>query len=189
MNLPLHLFLTGPMGCGKSTAIAAALGAALPRCGGFLTTRQRDAQGHATSFFLQSPDGQRREKIIDCASSPVQIDRDVFETLGVELLRQAQPAPFVVLDEIGGFELLCPGFSRALEELLSSDVPCIGVMKGAGPANAMIRRLGLAEEYRLRADALRERMKNDPNTLLYECAPFDPQAIVLARAWADIYVG
>ena len=37
-----RLFLTGPIGCGKSTAIAAALGDRLPHCGGLLTRRHRD---------------------------------------------------------------------------------------------------------------------------------------------------
>ena len=48
-----RLFLTGPMGCGKSTAIAAALGNRLHDCGGFLTRRYREPWLH---FALETPD-------------------------------------------------------------------------------------------------------------------------------------
>ena len=37
-----RLFFTGPIGCGKGTAIRAALAEKLPLCGGFLTCRHRE---------------------------------------------------------------------------------------------------------------------------------------------------
>ncbi len=183
-----HLFLTGPQGCGKSTSIAAALGADLTRAGGFLTVRQLGENGQAVGYFLQRPDGQDAQCILDYTQTPGVMHLEVFEGLGIRLMEQAQSYPYIVLDEFGGFELLSDRVQEALMTLLRSDIPCIGVMKGAGSASKMIRRLGLGEKYTQRAEAMREWMRRDPDTLLYECNQFDPKGLALARQWVQTYV-
>ena len=60
-----NLFLTGPVGCGKSTSIAMALGEHLQGAGGFLTVRQKDETGRAVAYWLQKPDGTEKHCIID----------------------------------------------------------------------------------------------------------------------------
>ena len=60
-----RLFLTGPIGYGKSTAIEAALGDRLPLCGGFRTRRGQLRNGHPENFLLESPDGSRRAVFLD----------------------------------------------------------------------------------------------------------------------------
>lgn len=180
-----NLFLTGPIGSGKSTAIANALGEKLSGAGGFLTVRQRDDTGRAVAYWLKRPDGSHGQVIIDYSRETYAMHMEVFETFGVRLLEEAQQFDYVILDEVGGFEVLCDGFSDALKALLASDIPCIGVMKGAGPASKMIRKLGLGDAYVQRADALRQWMRDDPDTLLYECTQFDPEGQRLARAWAE----
>ena len=190
-----HLFLTGPMGCGKSTAILTAVGSALPRFGGFLTKRVRDEQDSARCFYLTSPDGAKQAVFLDCAGPKPQVDLSVFDTLGVELLNQEIATPvcelarndIYILDEIGGVELLCPAFMEALGKLLSSDVPVLGVLKGEGPASVMVTHLGLTEEYETAAQALRKSLQEDENTLLYECGQFDEQALRLAQGWVKEY--
>lgn len=175
-----HLFLTGAIGCGKSTAIANALGEKITRCGGFLTRRHREPHLH---FTMESPDGQLCETFLDFPDGKPRLNREVFDRLGVSLLK----GNVLVLDEIGGIELLCPEFSAALNGLLQSDVPIIGVMKGKAPAGALISALGLSEEYSRAAEALRSRLLHDQNTLLYECGHFDKQALRLAEQWAEEY--
>ena len=182
-----NLFLTGPIGSGKSTGIAAALGENLSRAGGFLTVRQRDGDGNPVAFWLKRPDGSRGEIIIDPADKTCPVRMEVFEGFGTELLEQARSYAFVVLDEIGGAELLSDRFLEALMELLKSDVPCIGVVKGAEPAGRMIRKLGLGEAYGQRAEKLRQWIRQDENTLLYECGQFDPEGLRLAREWVSQY--
>ena len=174
------LFLTGPIGCGKSTAIRTAIGEKLPEFGGFLTKRMRDPEGHPIAFYLESPDGTFKETFLDCSSSAVQIHMDVFEQVSLE-------GKYLVLDEIGGLELLNSSFMAALDELLSSDTPVIGVVKGVGPASAMIRKLGLTEEYETAANRFREALRNDPDTLVYDCGKFDEEALRLAAAWVKEY--
>ena len=175
-----RLFLTGPIGCGKSTAIAAALGERTQQCGGFLTRRHRKPYLH---FTLESPDGQHAETFLDFSDGKPRLNLDVFSQSGVSLLT----GDILVLDEIGGIELLCPEFSAALEQLLRRDVPVIGVMKGESPAGALVEALGLSEEYTRAADRLRSLLRGDENTLLYECRQFDEQALLLAEQWVKEY--
>lgn len=182
-----RLFLTGPSGCGKSTAIARALGEYMAGAGGFLTVRIRDAEGRAIAYRLQRPDSEEGEIFLDYSGRPAKMHLDVFEDLGVRLLEEAKRYPYIVLDEIGGVELLSPSFRQALDRILNSGIPCIGVMKGAAPASNMIRKLGLGEEYEQAAEELRCRMRRDGDTLLYECGQFDPEGLRLAREWVRTY--
>ena len=108
---------------------------------------------------------------------------EVFDGVGVQLLREARQYDYVILDEIGGFEVLSENFMAALMTLLQSGIPCIGVMKGEGPASKMIQKLGLGEAYVCKADQLRRWMQNDENTVLYECGQFDPEGLHLAQEW------
>lgn len=183
-----NLFLTGAIGCGKSTSIATALGEALPKSGGFLTVRQKDERGEAIAYWLQRPDGTGGQRIIDYSSQPYTMHLEVFEDLGVRLVEEAKQFDFVILDEIGGFEVLSDTFLDALMDLIQSDIPCIGVMKGAAPATRMIQRLGLGDVYVQKAEQLRQWMRADADTLLYECGQFDPEGLRLACQWVDEYV-
>ena len=182
-----NLFLTGSIGCGKSTCIAAALGENLPQAGGFLSVRQKDDTGRAVAYWLQRPDGSDRQCIIDYSAKPYSMHLEVFEDFGVQLLEEAKNFDFVILDEIGGFEVLSDVFLDALMNLLQSEIPVIGVMKGAGPASNMIRKLGLGDAYVQRAENLRQWMRQDRHTFLYECGQFDPEGLRLAQNWAAQY--
>ena len=178
-----RLFLTGPIGCGKSTAILTAVGDKLPSFGGFLTKRIRDGKGHAVAFTLCAPDGSREAVFLDCASGTPVIHWEVFQTLAPELMT----GKVLLLDEIGGMELLCPEFMDALNALLETDIPIIGVLKGDTAASAMISRLGLSAEYEAAANSLRHRLSHDENTLLYTCGQYDPHALELILAWVKEY--
>ena len=172
-----RLFLTGSIGCGKSTAITVALGEKITQCGGFLTRRYREPHLH---FTLESPDGKVKKTFLDFASGKPEVDLTVFS----ESYLQGKP---IVLDEIGGIELLNSDFADALEVVLTSDTPIIGVIKGEGPAGALIDKLGLTEEYHWAAGKLRQQLYNDPNTLVYACTQYDENALLLARRWVEEY--
>ena len=178
-----RLFLTGPIGCGKSTAIATAIGDKLPEFGGFLTKRTRNDMGQAIAFYLESPDGSQKEVFLDCETVFPKIAMEVFEKTAPNLLK----GKCIVLDEIGGLELLCPAFMAALDALLESDIPVIGVVKGEGSADAMIQKLGLTKEYEMAANRFRETLKNDLDTQVYECGMFDKYALALAQVWVKEY--
>ena len=175
-----HLFFTGPMGCGKSTAIARALQDPLPEAGGFLTRRYREPYLH---FMLETPDGSQKACFLDFAHGKPQLNPAVFDDFGVKLLH----GKFLLLDEIGGIELLCPKFREALQQVLDSDIPIIGVMKGEGPASKLIQTLGLTREYEEAAALLRSQIRSNQDTLLYECCQFDAYACLLAENWVKEY--
>lgn len=173
-----RLFLTGPIGCGKSTAISRALGEKLLRCGGFLTRRYREPHLH---FTLESPDGTYRETFLDFAAGKPEADLAVFSKLPLT-------GKTLVLDEIGGIELLNQSFESALEAVLASETPILGVIKGEGPSGTLIEALGLTEKYRTSASRLRQRLQSDPETLVYECGKYDERALLLAQQWAEEYL-
>lgn len=172
-----RLFLTGPIGCGKSTAIQNALGDKLAQCGGFLTRRYREPYLH---FTLENPDGTFQKTFLDFSSGKPEVDLSVFSELPLQ-------GRVLLLDEIGGIELLNPEFAAALDAVLQSDVPILGVLKGEGPAGSLIRALGLAEEYELAAAKLRNRLHTAPDTQVYLCGQYDEQALRLARQWMEEY--
>jgi len=187
-DMKKNLFLTGNKGCGKSTMIASALGENLGKAGGFLTVREIGEDGDARAFWLRQPGRDDGRMIIDYSGQPYTMHPEVFETLGVRLVQQAREYDFVVLDEIGGFEILTDAFLNALMELLQSEVPCIGVVKAPGAATRMIQRLGLGDLYVQRSEELHRWMELDENTLLYHCGQFDPEGLRLAQVWAAEYV-
>lgn len=176
-----RLFLTGPIGCGKSTAIATALGEDIVRCGGFLTRRYREPYLH---FCLETPDGCHKETFLDFSSGKPILNLEIFSSLGTDALR----GDVLILDEIGGIELLVPEFVSAFEEILGSDIPILGVIKGEGPASALINTLGLTAQYEAAVSRLREMLKRDTDTLLYECSQYDKKALFLAGQWAEEYL-
>ncbi len=163
-----RLFLTGPIGVGKSTAIEKALGNQMRQAGGFRTIRKRSAEGKAQGFDLVSMDGKQCRPFLNFTTESTELDLEVFATSGAAFLRQASCAPYAVLDEIGGVELLEPEFVQALEEFLQGDTPCIGVMKGFEPASRLVRRMGLGSAYEYAHRSLYDRLQRDSDTLLLQ---------------------
>ena len=188
-NMQPRLFLTGPSGCGKSTMIRRELGERFHRAGGFVTHRDRDENGVVRGFEICSADGYSpRDRFLDMTGEQPRIDLEVFDRVGLEYLRQAQERSFAVLDEIGGVELLNDRFMDELARYLSGSHPCIGVMKGAGPAGKLVEMMGLTVRYELARRVLFEHLRNEPNTCLVECTGWDDQnALNAVRQWVAEY--
>ena len=114
-----RLFLTGPSGIGKSTIIRQALGPALAYAGGFVTERVSDGEGRLLGYELLpaaaalSGTAYQSWRFLDYSGSVPAKDNEVFRNQGVRLLQEAEYYPFVLLDEIGGFEMLIPQIGRA----------------------------------------------------------------------------
>ena len=173
-----RLFLTGPIGCGKSTAIAKALAEKSTQCAGFLTRRYREPHLH---FTLESLDGTYRKTFLNFANGRPEVDLSFFSSIHLA-------GKVLILDEIGGIELLNPDFFAALDEALNRDVPILGVLKGEGAAGALIESLGLAEEYTNAASRLRRRLESGADTLVYQCGQYDETALLLARQWVEEFL-
>ena len=189
-----RLFLTGPSGAGKTTIIRQALGGSLAYAGGFVTERVLDEQDKLLGFDLLpaaaalSDQGFQRWRFLDYSGPQPAKDNEVFRSQGVRLLQEAEYYPFVLLDEIGGFEMLIPQFRNALAELLNSELPIIGVLKGPENAAAIKSRFGLGDKFTMLTDNLRTVLGGDEDTVVLKVkSPGDPVASRIAKAWAEEY--
>lgn len=183
---PRRLFLTSPSGCGKSTLLRKALQNKLSPAGGFITERAADKDGRYLYFYLQPTNGGSRHIFLDLRLKPPVRRNEVFTQAAAQLL--AQPAPFFLLDEIGGLELLLPEFRAALDAFLTTDPPCIGVLKGMQNAQALTKTAGLPEAYLTAAADLRRCLETDPHTQILDVAGWDDEAAWHAvNGWVEEY--
>ena len=184
-----RLFLTGPSGCGKSSMIRRELGELVRRAGGFRTIRQRDESGAIIGFEICSADGYGpRDRFLDLTGEEPRIDLEIFDRVGLDYLRRATERQFAVLDEVGGVELLNESFMDEFARYLQGSQPCIGVMKGPGPAGKLVEMMGLTVRYELARRALYDHLRSDPDTLLLETTgQDDEEALNAVREWVAQY--
>lgn len=191
-----HLFLTGVSGIGKTTIIRQALGSAAGYAGGFITERVADGDGSVEGFDLYPAaaaighDGFDGLRFLDLGTTPPRKDNEVFRESAAQMLREAGFYPFVMLDEIGGFEMLIPQFRNELAQLLNSDAPIIGVIKGAENAEELRASFGLGEKFTMLTDNLRAVLANDEDTVVIEVKQRgDETAKRIVEAWVKEYAG
>ncbi len=137
---PVRILLTGPPGCGKTTAvrkIVDALGG--PGVVGFYTEEIREA-GTRKGFRWHRLDGRTGILAHVDIKSPHRVskygvdvqgfDRDIVPALDPH----AADAGLFVVDEIGRMECFSERFIEALRRLLQSDKPLLATVaqKGAG---------------------------------------------------------
>lgn len=189
-----HLFLTGVSGIGKTTIIRQALGSAAGYAGGFITERVADGDGSVEGFDLYPAaaaighDGFDGLRFLDLGTTPPRKDNEVFRESAAQMLREAEYYPFVMLDEIGGFEMLIPQFRNELAQLLNSDAPIIGVIKGAENAEELRASFGLGEKFTMLTDNLRAVLANDEDTVVIEVKQRgDETAKRIVEAWVKEY--
>lgn len=189
-----HLFFTGPSGCGKTHMIREALGERLAFAGGFVTERVSDGNGRLLGYDLMPAaaaagiPGYSAARFLDYSVLPPVTDNEVFRIEGVRLLEEAQMYPYTLIDEFGGFELIIPQFREALLDVLNSDQPCIGVLKGAPNAAELQKRLGLGERYSAYRNALEAALERDSDTVLLHIKDRnDRKARAILEAWCDEY--
>lgn len=184
------LFLTGPDRSGKSDMIHRALGDQIRQAGGFVTIRERDAQGNVLSFDLMPADGSGQpERFLEFVDGKPVSHMEVFSQSGTRLLRQGANRPFVVLDELGGVELLDDSFVRALVTLLRGDTPCIGVLKGPG-AGRIVGVMGLNLRYELARRVLCDHLVKDLDVEVIQTTGLgDEEAMAMVEAWVEQYTG
>jgi nucleoside-triphosphatase THEP1 len=165
------------------------LGGRIHRAGGFCTCRKRDDSGTIRGFEIHSADGYGpRDLFLDLSGERPRIDLEIFDQAGLDYLHRATERPFAVLDEIGGVELLNDRFMDELARYLGGSQPCIGVMKGPGPAGKLVEMMGLTVRYELARRALYDHLACDPNTMILEVtAREDEKALTAVREWAEEY--
>ena len=152
-----HLFLEGDIGCGKTSILLKNLTPYLPHSKGFMTLRLLDDQKNVRAYSIV-PAAARVSSYEKFTSNDPNIflektttgwkrNEEVFTKVGLPMITDSEAASFFLLDEIGGFELLQPKFFNRLLEMLSSDKPCIGVIKSFKNLKTMCGRIGINDEY------------------------------------------
>ncbi len=188
------LFLCGPAFCGKSGLIREALGRQLQAAGGFCTELSAAADGSLLGCTLMPAaaaggiEGYEKELFLDLRVNPPAHDSEVFRESGVRLLNEAEWYPFAVLDEIGGMDLVIPQFRVALKQLLSSNLPVLGVVKSEENAEQMRQLLGPGQRFLALSDELHRTLREDPDAEWVEIrSDARNEAGAAVTAWVSEY--
>ena len=189
-----HLFLSGPAFSGKSLLIREQLGRNLQNAGGFCTKLCKAPDGSLLGCAMiptaaaGGVEGLEQELFLDMRSFPPSHDSEVFRSLGARLLEEAAWYPFAILDEIGGIDLIIPQFRNALDSLLDSELPILGVIKSREDSEQMRRLLGPGSRFTAFSDRLFERLAGDPDTELHIIAEdAEKEAADAVAAWSAEY--
>ena len=121
------LFLTGALHVGKSTCVDKVL---LPLAGdaaGFRTWFQGEARDVLMLSNINHSDAQVVARLIRGGGRAV--STEVFNTHGTALLRAAQGARLVVMDELGRLEQEALGFQAQVLKTLDAPSPVLGVLR------------------------------------------------------------
>ncbi|MGY4686404.1 nucleoside-triphosphatase [Petrotoga sp. DB-2] len=139
MMIKKNIFLTGFVGVGKSTIISKVIKQLSLNISGFSVARE-GKKNNWNSFYLidassLSKDNQPRKNEFNRFafrndySKNWEINIQVFDKIGVQLLTNIDHADVVIMDELGRFELTAYQFQKKVKEVLNSDKPVLGVIK------------------------------------------------------------
>jgi len=134
-----HLFLEGPIQEGKSTLIRSLIRDRIPQIGGFSSQRLLDERGNTVGFRVAPPEEalaltakyspELTNIFLYFGGEKTEMNPGVFGGSALKYLRQREGKKLILLDEIGGVELLDAEFRKELYNTLEGDIPCIGVLK------------------------------------------------------------
>lgn len=132
----MHLFLTGAVGCGKSTAVNRTLALTGLSIGGFRTGFGPDRIKPGRRLYLwsaagapQYDEGHTVAYFQDGVPHPVP---ERFDALGPPLLAPG-PCDLIVMDECGRLEQEALVFRRAVLSALDRETPVLGVVREGFP--------------------------------------------------------
>ncbi len=190
-----HLIISGPSGCGKTTLIREVLGSSVAYAGGFITERMLNEDGSLAGFDIfpaaaaadmSSYTGQR---FIAKTMLGLSKDTEVFRNYGVQLIKEAEYYPFVMLDEFGGFDVLIPQFRNAIADIFSSDKPIIAVMKSDKNVKEVRKNFHLGPRFIQTVDIVKTTLINDVDTMFIEMKkPGDKKVRTAIEQWAEEYI-
>ena len=127
----MHVFLTGEIQVGKSTALRKFLADMRISADGFLT--EFDTRGEIRNLYIKrfDTDGEDTGQRVAARvyQNNVEVYSDVFDLFGARCLADAGKRKLIVMDELGKFEESCTLFTQAVFRRLDGDIPVTGVVK------------------------------------------------------------
>lgn len=179
-----HLFLEADSGAGKSTLIRKLIAPYIEQVGGFTSQRLQNDKNETIAFRIVPANDLRLA--VPYENTPESIFRimtedikglnkpEIFETEGLKYLTDNHNKKLILLDEIGGIELRNDAFRMKLHEILSGDIPCIGVIKQnqkAAMMSCLSGKTPVTVQYNME---LREKMLNEYNCKILKFERNDP---------------
>ncbi|MCR5057118.1 MAG: NUDIX domain-containing protein [Clostridiales bacterium] len=147
----MHVFLTGEIQIGKSTVLRKTLSLlSSPRLAGFRTLKPEARDGGKSSVYIfpyaeENPAAGEFNRVGICNPGCGQeVFSEIFDARGVEILRGAEGAELIIMDEVGKMEAASPKFCARVRELIEGSTPILGVVRksGATPLQELIKHHG-----------------------------------------------
>lgn len=140
------LFLTGPSGSGKTTNLIQLLDSVQGDIGGFVVQRIRS--GERVLGYAMTPAKGARQVWVEASEPPpnsfLTMENEGLrfhpERFTADFLQLTSQGDLILLDEIGGMELLLPEIRLRLAELLNDGPPLLAVWKSKENLMHMIHR-------------------------------------------------
>lgn len=135
-----HIFITGNIQTGKSTAINRALEGKNLILGGYRTVgglrdekREKDSYVHlirVDKYEPLAPHNRVLYRKVIYGHTYFDINHMIYETKGTALLRNVpNNCQLILMDEIGKREKHCKNFCQAIFDRLDGDIPILGVVQ------------------------------------------------------------
>lgn len=201
-----NLFFEGPPGCGKTTLIFEMLGNAVRKAGGFAVSRLRREDGSIAGYCavkaceftgadrtFYAPD--KATVFLEFAESGSVFKADALAAFICDSLRfcssnvNGTRYDFLLMDEIGGAELVKDSVREALLQALDSDYPVIGVLKSRYNAQKEAAKLKIATDLQT---PVRLKTETDLQTsagLKTETDLQTPAGLKIATEWKSMLSG
>ena len=131
----MHIFLTGDVQVGKSTVIQKVVSNLGPSLGGFRSGFGPNRGQPDRQVYLWDAGGEpvydEDHVVVRFRSRIPEVLTDRFDTLGVEILRQARQrqADLILMDECGRFEGQAAAFQAEIFAALDGAIPVLGVVR------------------------------------------------------------
>ena len=112
---------------------------------------------------------------------------DVFDGYGTQIIYRSIGKPLVLLDDIGGIDLMSDSFFHALLELFDSGTPCVGTLKSEQALHRMRYAIKGADQCKGKRDELIVRLINSKNTAFLDSSVQDAESAIKSMIYGALF--